>query len=78
MHTNCIKLDPHKQIAPRNFCAHKCLAAVEREKNLHRAIIVGAVLILILVAVVYYFWFVASGNLAGNHAPLEIQTITLY
>ena len=37
-----------------------------REKNLERAIVIGAVLILALVAVVYYFRFVASGGSADS------------
>ena len=49
-----------------------------REKNLERAIVIGAVLILILVAVVYYFRFVAPGDSADDLPPLEIQTITRY
>jgi hypothetical protein len=44
--------------------------AERRENNLHRAIIVGAVLILILVAVVYYFRFVAAGDSADYLPPL--------
>ena len=49
-----------------------------REKNLERAIVIGAVLILALVAVVFYFRFVAPGDSAESLPPLEIQAITRY
>ena len=52
--------------------------ADKREKNLERAIVAGAVLILVLVAVVYYLRFVAPGRTNDGDSNLGIKMITDY
>ena len=49
-----------------------------REKNLERAIVAGAVLIMVLVAVVYYLRFVAPGQTNDGPSNLGIEMITHY
>ena len=49
-----------------------------REKNLERAIVIGAVLILALVAVVFYLKFAPLGNATDDSSNLGIKLITDY
>ena len=51
--------------------------ANRKEKILRRAIIIGTLLILALVAVVFYLKFAALG-LSANSPTLEIQSIARY
>jgi hypothetical protein len=44
----------------------------KKQKNLERAIVIGTVLILVLVAAVFYWKFTAQGNAAGD-PNLEIS-----
>jgi hypothetical protein len=53
-------------------------AADDREKNLDRAIVIGAVLILALVAVVFYLKFAAPDNANDGYSTPTIQSITRY
>jgi preprotein translocase subunit SecF len=60
------------------YDSRKQTAAEDRERNLERAIIIGALLIIVLVAVVFYWKFAALGNATGGSSDLGIQTITHY
>jgi hypothetical protein len=48
------------------------------EKNLERAIVIGAVLIFVLAAVVFYMKFAPLGDANDGSSNLGIQTITHY
>lgn len=67
MNTNWNKYDSHKKTM-----------ADDREKKLERAIVIGAVLILVLVAVVFYLKFAALGNATDGYSNLGMQTPTHY
>ena len=67
MNTNCNRDDSHKKTAADN-----------REKHLERAIVIGSVLVLALVAVVFYLKFAALGNATDGYSNLGIQTQTHY
>ena len=53
-------------------------AADDRERNLERAIVIGAVLIVTLVAVVFYWKSAALGNATDGYSNLRILTLTHY
>ncbi len=74
MNTNCSKCDLHRFPEKRKPASND---AEKKEKNLERAIVIGALLILALVAVVFYLKFAALG-LAANSPTLEIQSIARY
>jgi len=50
----------------------------KREKNIERAMVIGAVLILLLVALVYYVRFADPGQLTDGHSISTLQPITRY
>lgn len=56
------------------YDSRKQTAADDRERNLERAIVIGAVLIVALVAVVFCWKFATLGNAADGHSTLGIQT----
>jgi hypothetical protein len=86
--------DSQMKTAAKNFAVFEELTLVEAlparctpfpkndadksEKNLHRATVVGTALVLILVAVLYYFRSASSGKSADNQSLWQIQTITRY
>lgn len=75
MNTNCTRLDRPQKIMTKNFCAHR---ADDREKNLHRAIVMGAVLISLLVALAYYVRYADPGQPADGYSTSTLQPITRY
>ncbi len=75
MNTNCTKCDSHQFPEERKSASND---AEKREKNLERAIVIGAVLILALVAVVFYWKLAALGNASDSYSNLGIQTPTHY
>ena len=58
------------------YDSRKKAAADDRDRKLERAIVVGAVLILVLVAVVYYIRFADPGQPADGYSTSTLQPIT--
>jgi hypothetical protein len=61
-----------------NYDSREQTAADDRERNLERAIVIGALLILALAAAVFCWKFATVGKATDGGPTLEIQTPTYY